>query len=71
MRFEVGGFVVNEGVVHRTPVANHKSRLQTHHFLGRAEANLISSKTLSLMVYTTIPVAFSFVGHDIPIGWLL
>ena len=29
VRFEVGGFVVNEGVVHRTPVANHKSRLQT------------------------------------------
>ena len=33
VRFGVGGFVVNEGVVHRKPVANHRSRLQTHHFL--------------------------------------
>ena len=40
VRFEVGGFVVNEGVVHRTPVANHKSRLQTHHFLGRGRSNV-------------------------------
>ena len=45
VRFEVGGFVVNEGVVHRKPVANHRSRLQTHHFLGWAEGNLIPSKT--------------------------
>ena len=36
----MGGFVVNEGVVHRTPVANHKSRLQTHHFLGRGRSNV-------------------------------
>ena len=42
VRFGVGGFVVNEGVVHRKPVANHRSRLQTHHFLGRGwdELNL-------------------------------
>ncbi len=26
--FGVGGFGVNEGVVHRKPVANHKPRLQ-------------------------------------------
>ena len=44
VRFGVGGFVVNEGVVHRKPVANHRSRLQTHHFLGRAEGNFIPSK---------------------------
>ncbi len=33
VRFGMGGFVVNEGVVHRKPVANHKSRLQTHHLV--------------------------------------
>ena len=31
---------MNEGVVHRKPVANHKSRLQTHHFLGRGRSNV-------------------------------
>ena len=48
VRFEVGGFVVNEGVVHRTPVANHKSRLETHHFFlcrGRTELNLPHAPT--------------------------
>ena len=45
VRFEVGGFVVNEGVVHRTPVAGHESRLQTHH--SEAGADVSRSRPLS------------------------
>ena len=56
VRLEVGGLVVNEEVVHRKPVANHKPRLQTHHFLGRAEGNLIPCLPPQDMLFRHITV---------------